>query len=213
MPAIAQGLKGKGPWGDSSCRGIQALLGQRGSWGPARPPGLCSTLPPCSLTLPASPCPPVPTGLRLEPAAQSGTAENQCQCREAASWNVSLWMSWALSPPLQARQTPAHWAGPPPERVCAGLGADLQGLGCALSQGPSCWQTRSRKAGEDGPPFTTTPGLHSRSAGSPALPFGLCLVRGLHLQVGCFHLGQDAETPLSQLGVLKAQIRVALLGD
>ena len=64
-----------------------------------------------------------------------------------------------------------------------------------------------------GPPFTTTPVPHSWSTCSPALSFGLCLVRGLHLQVGCFHLGQDAETPLSQLGILKAQIRAALLGD
>ena len=47
---------------------------------------------------------------------------------------MSLWMSWALSPPLQARQTPAHWAGPPPERVCAGLGADRPRAVCPLLQ-------------------------------------------------------------------------------
>lgn len=96
-----------------------------------------------------------------------------------------------------------------------GAAADLQGVGHALSQGPSRWQSRSRKAREDEAPSQPPQGL-AHSAGSQASPFGLCLVRGFHLQVGCFHLGHtwtEAETPLSQLGVLKAHIRVALLND
>ena len=100
---------------------------------------------------------------------------------------------------------------------CTGLGADLQGVGHALSQGLSRWQSRnrSRKAGEDEAPSQLPQGL-AHSTGSSASPFGLCLVRGFHLQVGCFRLGHtctEAETPLSQLVVLKAHIRVALLND
>ena len=106
-PQLPRGPRARVPGGIPAAEAVEPFW-DRGA--PGSQPAPRALL--CSPSLfPEATCQLAPTEVRPEPAAQSGNAENQYQCKEAALGSVSLGMSWPR-PPTPGPSDPSSVGGP-----------------------------------------------------------------------------------------------------